>query len=454
MSRTRPWVVAMSTALLCLAVTACSSPNSKSGGSSKGSAAGAGGSQDAAQRAARSMGVDLSKCPTDMTKPLSGTIRVGSTMALTGPAAPALLPVADGMKAATAYLNATSGLPVKFSLTILDDQYLPSKASLNGQQLIQSDKVDFLNNPIGTSEVQAVRTLAEQYCVPVLAGNAGGQSANTVSKYPLTVVWSLPAYIDAKAWVDYLKAKFPDGAKVAILTATSDAVGQDYLNAVHELTSGTNIKVVSSTQVAATAAGPPSIQVSQMKASGANVLMAIPTTGPQCASTIKEVANQGWKPDAFLLTSECSTLQLVTPAQKAADGVLCNLYLNDPAAASAASDAGLQKIVAAIKKYEPGAQITGSTIAGFSAIESMFKAAEQAQKSPLGLSRLGVLYAATHMTYQSSTMLPGVVYSLNYPKDEVAMESTQMSRFDASTGQFVKVKLYDYNGLTTGKASG
>jgi len=384
---------------------------------------------------------------------MSGTVLVGSTMALTGPVAPALLPVADGMRAAIDDLNATSGLPVKFALTILDDQYLPSKALVNAQQLIQSNKVDFLNNPIGTSEVQAVRPMAEQYCVPVLAANAGGVSGNTVSKYPSTVVWSLPAYVDAKAWVDYLKAKFPGGAKVAILTATSDAVGQDYLNAVHELTNGTNINIVSSTQVAVTAAGPPSIQVSQMKASGANVLMAIPTTGPQCASTIKEVANEGWKPDAFLLTSECSTLQLVSPAGEAANGVLCNLYINDPAAASATSDVGLQKIVAAIKKYVPGATITGSTISGFSSIETMFQAAEQAQKSPLGLSRLGVLYAATHMTYQSSTMLPGVVYSLNYPKDEVAMESTQMSRFDGQTGQFVKVNLYDYNGQTTGKAS-
>ncbi len=445
--------VAIAAALTCLAVAACSSPSSNSGGDHKGSSSPAG-DQGAAQRAAQSMGIDLSKCPSDITKPLGGTIRVGSTMALTGPVAPALLPVADGMKAAIADLNATSGLPVKFALTILDDQYVPSKASVNGQQLIQSNKVDFLNNPIGTSETQAVRPIAEQYCVPVLAGNAGGESANTVSKFPFTVIWSLPAYVDARAWVDYLKQKFPGGAKVAILTATSDAVGQDYLNAVHQLTQGTNLKVVSSTQVAATAAGPPSTQVSQMKASGANVLMAIPTTGPQCASTIKEVANQGWKPDALLLTSECSTLQLVTPAEQAANGVLCNLYINDPAAASAKSDADLQKIVAAVKKYAPGAQITGSTISGFSAIESMFKAAEQAQKSPLGLSRLGMLYAATHLTYQSPEMLPGVVYSLNYPKDEVAMESTQMSRFDAATGQFVKVKLYDYNGQTTGKASG
>ena len=79
----------------------------------------------------------------------------------------------------------------------------------------------------------------------------------------------------------------------------------------------------------------------------------------------------------------------------------------------------------------------------------------KAAKSPLGLSRLGILYAATHMTFQSSTMLPGVIYSLNYLKDEVAMESAQLSSFNsAASGQWQKVQVYNFNGqTTTGEAS-
>jgi ABC-type branched-subunit amino acid transport system substrate-binding protein len=190
-----------------------------------------------------------------------------------------------------------------------------------------------------------------------------------------------------------------------------------------------------------------------MKASGANVLLAAPSPGGQCAALVKEVANNGWKPAAFFITSQCSTLALMRPAGQAAQGVMCSLYINDPSSSAAASDAGLQQLVAAARKYEPGKPLTGSTMTGYSAIEVLFKAAEQAQKSPLGLSRLGILYAATHMTYQSSTMLPGVQYSLNYPKDQVAMESAQLSSFDAATGQWKKVKLYDFNGQTTGQAS-
>ena len=51
-------------------------------------------------------------------------------------------------------------------------------------------------------------------------------------------------------------------------------------------------------------------------------------------------------------------------------------------------------------------------------------------------------------------MLPGVIYSLNYLKDEVAMESAQLSTFNAASGQWQKVKVYNFNGQTTGEASG
>jgi hypothetical protein len=143
----------------------------------------------------------------------------------------------------------------------------------------------------------------------------------------------------------------------------------------------------------------------------------------------------------------------MTPAGKAAQGVLTNLWLNDPSSASAAGDAGLQKIIAAIKKYQPGQPINGSTVSGYSVIQVLFKAAQQAEHSDLGLSRLGILYAAWHMTYQPATWLPGLVYSLDFPNDVVNLEAEQLSSFDAKTGQWQKIKIYDFNGQLTGKAS-
>jgi branched-chain amino acid transport system substrate-binding protein len=431
---------------------ACSSP-SNAGGSGNSAPSTTSGGESAAQKAAGQLGIDLSKCPTDITKPLTGTIKVGTTLAQTGPIAAALAPVGVGEKVAIADLNATSGLPVKFSLTLLDDQFAPDKTLAAAQQLIQSDNVDLLDGVIGTANIAAIQPLTQQYCMPVIAGNASGATANQPSKYPFITTWSLPSYIDVKAWVQYVKQHFPAGAKVAVFTANTDT-GQNYLNAIHALVKGTNITIVSSTTIDATDASAPASQVTSMKASGANVLFAAPSPSGQCAGIVNQVAAQGWKPAAFMLTSQCSTLALMQPAVKAAQGVMCDLYINDPGAASAASDSGLQQIVSAVHKYAPGQPLSGSTITGYSAIEALFKAAEQAAKSPLGLSRLGILYAATHLTYQSATMLPGVTYSLNYPNDEVAMEAAQLSTFNSASGQWQKLKVFNFNGQTTGQATG
>src|SRR6185437_9638967 len=123
-------------------MVACSSPSNGGGGGGSSTSGTASGGQSAAQKAAQELGIDLSKCPTDITKPLTGTVKVGGTLALTGPTAPALAPLGVGEKAAIDDLNATSGLPIKFSLTIMDDQFAPDKTAVAAQQLMQSDRVD------------------------------------------------------------------------------------------------------------------------------------------------------------------------------------------------------------------------------------------------------------------------------------------------------------------------
>jgi len=452
--RTKVAIASLAVAVLGLTAACSSSSSGKGGGSSSAStSASAGGSASDAQKAAAELGIDLKKCPVDITKPLTGTVKVGTTLAQTGPAAAALAPVGVGEKAAIQDLNATSGLPIQFSLIQQDDQFAPDKTLVAVQQLIQSDGVDLLDGVIGTANVVAARDVVEKYCVPLIAGSAGGVSANQPAKYPFTTVTGAPSYLDVKGWFAYLKQKFPNGAKVALMTANTDS-GKDYLNAVNDLAQGTPYQVVSKTTLDATDTTPPSSQVTTMRSSGANVLLASVSPGPQCSALINQVAQQGWKPDAFFITNSCSTTALVKPAGAAAQNVLCNLYLNDPSAPAAASDAGLQKIITAVKKVQPSGPIVGSDISGYGYIEVLFKAAQQAAKSPLGLSRLGILYAATHLTYDAAWLQPGVEYSLDYPKDEVSVESEVLSSFDATAGQWTKVQLYDFKGQLTGKASG
>ena len=75
--RTKVAIATLATLALGL-TAACSSPSSGKGGGGKAtggpSTGGASGGQSAAQKAAAELGIDLSKCPTDITKPLTGTV--------------------------------------------------------------------------------------------------------------------------------------------------------------------------------------------------------------------------------------------------------------------------------------------------------------------------------------------------------------------------------------------
>lgn len=427
-------------------VAACGSPSDDDNTSGSGGSGDSGAS--AAEKAAEELGIDLSKCPEDITEPLSGTVKIGSPVALTGPAAVALAPLGAAQQAAVDYYNDQGDLPFKLELVLADDQFDPAKTVAATQKLIQSDKVQLINGVIGTANVTAASPVANQYCVPLIAANSSGSTANDPAEFPFTTVWSLPSYVDVLSWTTYLQEQFPDGAKVAVFTANNES-GKDYLAAIDELTEGTNLEVVSKTTIEAADTAAPSAQVTTMKASGANVLLAQPTPSGQCASLMKEVANQGWEPDAFMLTSSCSILALIQPAGEAADGVMVNLYIEDPSSDSE----GVKTITDAMEKYQSGESIVGSTLTGWSEIEVLVRAIEQAEGSPLGASRLGILEAATHMSFQSDGILPGVTYSLNYPNDQVAMEGAQLSQYDAAAGAFEKIQVYDFNGETTGKAS-
>jgi hypothetical protein len=109
--------------------------------------------------------------------------------------------------------------------------------------------------------------------------------------------------------------------------------------------------------------------------------------------------------------------------------------------------------VKALKQYAPGLAVTNSSIAGMMYASPLFEAIKLAQKSPLGLSRLGLLQAATHMSFQPPLLIPGIKYSLNYPTDEVAQESAYLTQYKSSDKSFTNIKLYSFEGQLTGTAS-
>jgi branched-chain amino acid transport system substrate-binding protein len=442
---TRKPLLAASLVVVALFGAACSSTAPGGGGNNNNS----GSAGAAADAAAKALGIDLSKCATDPTTKFGPTVKVGETYAMSGGPATAFAPVGEGVKAAFANFNATSGMSTKFDLVQADDQFAPDKALTATQQLIDQDKVVAMTGTIGTPAVLAVRPLLETSCVPMLPALSGGATSDLPSKFPWTVPFTLPSAVDARVWVDNLAEKFPNGAKVAMFYA-NDASGKEFLAAVKHYIGSTKSTLVSTQSIEDTDSAAPASQVTTMRSSGATVLVAAPT-GAQCASLMKEVAGQGWKP-TFYMSSTCST-SLFDIAGSSANGVYVNQYVKDPTRAPYNTDPAVVAAIAALKKYAPGTPINNSSIAGMMYPTPFFEAVKKAATSSLGLSRLGLLEAATHMSFQSDLLISGIKYQLDYPKDEVAFEAADLTQYVASSKTFTNVKLYNFEGQMTGVAS-
>jgi branched-chain amino acid transport system substrate-binding protein len=344
--------------------------------------------------------------------------------------------------------NATSG-NTQVKLTQVDDQFDPAKTLTAAKQLIDQDHVAALTTVLGTSNIIGLNPLLKAACVPLIADQAGGAEANSPKSNPWSVVWTLPSSVDARIWVEDATKKFPQGAKIAIFAA-NDSSGKDYVDAIKHYVAGTKNKIVTTQTIEDTDSAAPASQVTTMRSSGANVVMSAPTGG-QCIAEMKEIAGQGWKPTQYMSYTCPSSLFDLTGA--AANGVYLNQYIKDPTRTPYKTDPAVIAAEAALKKYAPGTVANTTSLAGIVYEEAMMKAIANAKASALGLTRLGLLQAATHMEYQSSLMITGITYHLNYPSDEVAMEGAQISSYNAAAKTFKYGKIYDFDGQMTGVAS-
>jgi hypothetical protein len=152
------------------------------------------------------------------------------------------------------------------------------------------------------------------------------------------------------------------------------------------------------------------------------------------------------------MSGTCST-SLFDLAGASADGVYVNQYVKDPTRAPYNTDPAVVAAVAALKKYSPSTAINNSSVAGMMYPSPLFEAIKQASSSPLGLTRLGLLQAATHMSFQPALLIPGIKYQTNYPKDTVAMEAGDLTQYKSSSKTFSNVKLYSFEGQMSGVAS-
>src|SRR5581483_9072950 len=438
MTRSRPVRLLVLLASLAMLAAACSSDNNNGGN------AASGGSQSSSSAGGGEYRVDTSNCPPEATQKIEGTIKIGSTMPLSGgAAAAAFAPVAQGFKAYIQYANQKQLVPgLTFELDIEDDQFNPTLTTPAVEKLRDQVGVNLFSGMIGTGNNLAVRDALNQDCIPQLFANSGDPRWGDVKNFPWTTGALAPYNTETAIYVDNIKQAFPNGATAAVFNVNSD-FGQDYRDTFEKLAPDAKINIVDEQTIEGTDSNPPTSQVTSIASKRPDVILAVPL-GAQCPQFLKEVANAkaanaGWNPRIYI-TATCASTLLLALAGPAADGIYTIVSGKDVADPKNANDP-------AVIEFKQAMQAAGfpadgdfpTASAGWAVGELTVQVIKQAAQSPDGLTRASILNAARNFTFHPPLARDGVQLIMKGEEDPHLNEELQVVQYNASTHTYTDV---------------
>jgi ABC-type branched-subunit amino acid transport system substrate-binding protein len=424
-------------AVAAFVVTACSSDKkSETGTGSGASSSSTGGS--ASSSGSSTYAVDTSDCPSDVNDQITGTIKIGTTMPLSGgAAAAAFAPVAAGLKAYMDDANAKNLVPgVKLELTIEDDQFNPTLTTPAVEKLRDQTGVNLLIGMIGTANGLAVRDALNRDCVPQLLNNSGDPRWGDAANFPWSTGILAPYNTETAIYVEDIKSKFPSGATAAVFNVNSD-FGQDYKDTLEKLAADAKINIVDTQTIEGTDSNPPTSQITSIASKKPDVILAVPL-GAQCPAFLKEVANAkattpGWNPRIYI-TATCASTLLLALAGPAADGIITvvtGIDVADPKNAAVPEVVAYKDVMA--KSGFPADGDLATAGAGWSVGEVAVAILKQAAASPDGLTRASIINAARNFSYHPSLTREGITFKSSGLEDPYLNEVQQVVQYSAST---------------------
>ncbi|HEY4331984.1 MAG TPA: ABC transporter substrate-binding protein [Ilumatobacteraceae bacterium] len=384
--------------------------------------------------------VDKCSDPDAVTKPITGEIKVGSVLPISGTPAVAFAPVKEGLELYYNYANANNLLPgVKITSEIKDDQYDPTQTPTAVDAEID-DKVDMFSGIIGTPNNIAVRDELNTDCYPQLNALSGDPAFADAKDYPWTTGALVPYDIEAKIYVAKLKDLIGDGGTIGLFSVNSD-FGKVYTDAFKAAASDAGLKIVDEETIEPDETAPPTNQVDAIAAKKPAAIMAIPL-GAQCPTFLQEVkkaeaATSGWTPIVFQTNTCALTLLISTLAAGAGDGVYTSSNILDPGDPANASNAGVKAFQAAYAAA--GLKDDPSTVAvGWTVAESTVNILAAAQKTGT-LSRETIMEAARSITFTPSLGRPGTVYKMNGLTDTEPFQSLTVLQWNEKNKTYTDI---------------
>jgi branched-chain amino acid transport system substrate-binding protein len=364
------------------------------------------------------------------------TITIGGTFPLTGPVA-SYAPIALGMKAYFAYINARRGPDGKRGVMgrqivwkIYDDAYNPANTVQLTRRLVEQDKVFATVGQLGTEHNLAVRAYLNQQKVPHTLVSTGASYWGTQYKeFPWTIGWQ-PDYIaEGRIYGLHIKANH-NGKKIAVLYQNDD-YGKDYLYglraALGKAYADANIVAQEAYEATATSVAS---QIVRIRASGATILVLLSTP----PSTIRAYATAkalGYNPEQIYLNSVSATAAFLNIAVGAAGAAFVNgsisvAYLKDPASPTWNNDAAMKQYRTIMAKYAPSANANDPLyLYGVAKAETFVQALYKAGKNP---TRAGLMAALLSLNSDNRFALPGVKQKTS-KTDHWVISQMQLERY-------------------------
>ena len=397
--------------------------------------------------------VDAEACddPDAATAPIDGSLKIGTSLPLSGGPAVLFAPLAAGQQAYIDYFNAEfggiDGQPIE--LVVKDDQYQADLTVANVDELIFDDEVNMLSGIVGTPNNLAIRDSTNAQCIPQLAAATGAAEWGDIENYPFTTGLLVPYEIEVNVFGDYVVEQFGEGATVGLIYVNNE-FGQAYVSLMEAYAEENGLEIVAQETIDGADSGAPSGQMTNLVQAAPDAILAVPL-GAQCIAFMQELgnaqaANPGFDPVVYQTATCSDSLFFNAASNGGADGVFTTLNIKDPNNPLYADDEGLQTYLAAMATSAPDANALSTiAIAGWLSMEVAVQAAVDAAEAG-DLSRVGIMNAARNVDYAPSLTLDGLSSIMN-AEDGYTSEGTQLVQWSDADKFLVPVgDVSDYEG--------
>jgi ABC-type branched-subunit amino acid transport system substrate-binding protein len=355
-------------------------------------------------------------------------IKIGNTNPYSGPAS-SYSTIGKSIGACWNKVNAEGGINGrKINWISYDDGYSPPKTKEQIRKLVESDRVAFTFQTLGTPTNSAVHKYMNKKKVPHLFVATGATKWGNPKEFPWTMGWQ-PNYQTVGAiFGNYILQNHPNG-KVAIINQNDD-YGKDYVIGMKRAMGDQFDKLVVKNETYEVTDPTIDSQIVSLAATGADVFVNI-SIPKFAAQAIKKMAAIGWKPVHLLNDVAASIKSTYTPAGlENSKGIISVDFYKDPNDPEWANDADTLAWKKFMKEFYPDGDIANKFNAyGWAVCHTMIAVLKQAGDD---LSRENIMKQAASLNEVPIPMLLPGMFADTSPTDFYPLEQMQMTKFDGT----------------------